>query len=176
MDNLAIAHLQSRSLGVVRKTVQTFGIPESQAEEILNASTLIFLRKIECGAYQFQGYSPTGYLIEIAKRLCREALRQRQTHIRSHAPDTLPDAPDPDAVRLERQNEAAETLRILLQKMGPPCADVIRLHHIDGYSDEEVITQKLTPYATPDSLKMKRSNCMKKLSQMARQWKNSSNI
>lgn len=46
MDNMAIVHLQSKSFGAVRKAASAFGLPESQTEEILNASTLIFLRKI----------------------------------------------------------------------------------------------------------------------------------
>ena len=46
---------------------------------------------------------------------------------------------------------------------------------VDGYSDEEVVNQGLTKYSTPDSLKMKRSDCMKKLVQLAQQWKISNN-
>jgi hypothetical protein len=54
--------------------------------------------------------------------------------------------------------------------MGEPCTSVIRLHHIDGYPDEEVVRQGWTRYTTTDSLKIKRSDCMKKLIQIARQW------
>ena len=71
--------------------------------------------------------------------------------------------------------EATELVRLLLGHLGQPCEQIIRLQHIDGYSDEEVVQQKLTKYSTTDSLKMKRSDCMKKLIQLAQQWKTSNN-
>jgi hypothetical protein len=40
---------------------------------------------------------------------------------------------------------------------------VIRLKYIDGISDEEAVQDKLTAYSTADSLRKKRSDCMKKL-------------
>jgi hypothetical protein len=66
-------------------------------------------------------------------------------------------------------------VRQLLGNLGQPCEQVVRLHHIEGYSDEEVVNQKMTKYSTTDSLKMKRSDCMKKLIQLAQQWKTSNN-
>jgi DNA-directed RNA polymerase specialized sigma24 family protein len=83
---------------------------------------------------------------------------------------------DPNVEVVNRLDEATETIRHLLGQMGEPCAQVIRLHHIEGYSDEEVVKQKMTGYTTTDSLKMKRSNCMKKLIQLAQKWKISNNI
>ena len=41
---------------------------------------------------------------------------------------------------------------------------------IEGYPDEEVVRQGWTRYTTTDSLKIKRSDCMKKLIQIAQQW------
>jgi DNA-directed RNA polymerase specialized sigma24 family protein len=71
----------------------------------------------------------------------------------------------------QKQREAAEMTRQLLTQLGEPCQQVVRLHHIDGYSDEEVIQGKMTRYTTADSLKMKRSDCMKKLIQLGAQWR-----
>ena len=74
------------------------------------------------------------------------------------------------------QRESADLVRQFLAHMGEPCETVIRLHHIDGYSDEEVVRQGWTRYSTTDSLKIKRSDCMKKLIQIARQGRSTNNI
>jgi hypothetical protein len=50
-----------------------------------------------------------------------------------------------------------------LSGAGAPCEQVIRLKYIDGYSDEEAIREGLTGYSTVESLRQKRSDCMKKL-------------
>ena len=174
LENSAILCVQTKALHVVKKLVRQYGLPPEQADDILNQSTLIFLRKIEDGSYQFQNYAPSTYLLEIARRVALMATRSHK-----NAPDTLENhhqlLPDPDAEALGKHNETVELVRQLLGQLGSPCDQVIRLHHIDGYSDEEVVRQKLTRYSTVNSLKMKRSDCMKKLIQLAQQWKITNN-
>lgn len=174
LENSAILCVQTKAIYPVKKLIRQYGLPSEMADDILNQSTLIFLRKIEAGSYQFQNYAPSTYLIEIARRLAMSAMRSHKS-----TPETLEnhhDIPDPDLEVKGRAHEATETIRHLLTYMGGPCEQVIRLHHIEGYSDEEVVSQKMTKYTTVDSLKMKRSNCMKKLIQLAQQWKISNNI
>ncbi len=174
LENAAILCVQTKVLNTVKKLVRQYGLPPEQADDILNQSTLIFLRKIEDGSYQFQNHAPSTYLIEIARRLAMSATRAQKK-----APEALEnhyDLPDPDVEVNSRFSEATETIRHLLAQMGEPCGQVIRLHHIEGYSDEEVVHGNMTRYTTIDSLKMKRSNCMKKLIQMAQQWKILNNI
>lgn len=174
MDNSAILCVQTKALNSVRKFTSQYRLPAEQADDILNQSTLIFLRKIEDGSYQFQNHAPSTYLIEIARRVALMATRSQK-----NAPETLENhhhVADPALETDHKQSEATELVRQLLGHLGQPCEQVVRLHHIDGYSDEEVISQKLTKYSTTDSLKMKRSDCMKKLIQLAQQWKTSNNI
>lgn len=173
LDNAAILCLQIRALPSVKKMAAGYGLPQEKVDEILHSSTLVFLQKIESGGYQFQGNAPTTYFIEIAKR---QALMATRSLKKTTQPlENLSDPPDPDAADLLRRQEAAEIVGLLLDQLGQPCAEVIRLHHIDGYSDEEVVNHRLTKYATSGSLKMKRSDCMKKLAQLAQQWKISAN-
>lgn len=173
LDNNAILCVQLKALNSVRKFVRQYGLTPDIVEEILNKSTLIFLQKIESGAYQFQGQAPSTYLIEIARRVALMATRSQK---RAH--ETLEhhhNRHDPDIENYFLRQEATEMVRYLLGQLGSPCKQVISLHHIEGYSDEEVVYQKLTKYSTVDSLKMKRSDCMKKLVQLAQQWKTSIN-
>lgn len=173
-DNEAIACLQIQCQGRIRLIVRKCGLPDNMTEEILHSATMIFLQKIAGGAYQYQGQSPGAFLAEIARRLSLAAARKQA---RSPADiDSVPEPADADAEGLARREEAAETVQFLLGHLGSPCSEVIRLHHIEGYADEEVIRLGLTPYSTIASLKVKRSDCMKKLVQLALQWKHSTNI
>lgn len=174
LENAAILCLQTKALNSVRKFVQQYGLPSEQTDDILNQSTLVFLRKIEEGSYQFQNHAPSTYLIEIARRMALMATRSQKK-----APDALENhhhLSDPDIALNDQRNEATELVRRLLGQLGQPCEQVVRLHHIEGFSDVEVVQQKMTPYTTTDSLKMKRSDCMKKLIQLAQQWKTTNPI
>lgn len=172
-DNAAILYAQLKAMPMVKKLIKEYGLPTEQLDEVLNQSTLILLRKISDGSYQFQNYAPTTYLVEIARRVALMATRSLKKN--TQPLDNLPETKDPDFELLLRHKEAAEMVNLLLGKIGEPCNQVIRLHHIDGLSDEEVVHQQLTKYLSPDSLKNKRSDCMKKLVQIAQQWKNSKN-
>jgi DNA-directed RNA polymerase specialized sigma24 family protein len=173
-EHRAIVHLQAKAMPTVRRLVSGYGLPAEQAEEILNDATLIFLKKIQTDAYQFVGYNPTTYCLEIAKRLALMATRHRQQPTEDL--ENLSDSDDPDAAALLAHRETADVVHQLLTHLGAPCDQVIRLHHIDGYSDEEVIRQGWTAYGSTASLKVKRSDCMKKLAELAQLWKKNNPI
>lgn len=173
LEQAAVVYLQLQSRPFVRKIIRGFGLSDDLVEEVLNKSTMIFLKKIEQGKYQFQGNAPSTYLIEVAKRVA--LMETRNTGRASEPLDIHTDLVDPESETLLQRSESAELVAQFLNQLGEPCKTVIRLHHIEGYSDEEVVNQQLTRYTTVDSLKMKRSDCMKKLIQIARQWKISNN-
>ncbi|MEM6772351.1 MAG: hypothetical protein AAF597_17375, partial [Bacteroidota bacterium] len=139
-----------------------------------NRGTLIFLQKIEAGSYVFQGHAPTTYLVEVVKRLALAASRKMKREVDSL--DDHLDLADPDQEAFLRNKEAAVLVRSLLDHLGDPCARVIQLHHLDGYSDDEVVRRRMTAYSTTNSLKVKRSDCMKKLIKLAQQWKTVNSI
>lgn len=174
LDNAAILCVQTRAMPSARKFVRQYGLPSDCVDEVINQSTLVFLRKIQDGSYQFQGHAPATYLVEIMRRV---ALMMTRTQRKQHEPlDNHHDVQDPDFEANDRQRESANLVQQFLGQMGDPCESVIKLHYIDGYSDEEVVRQGWTRYTTADSLKVKRSDCMKKLIQIAQQWKSTNNI
>ena len=173
LENDAILCVQLKAMNPVKKLVRSYHLPAEMADDILNQSTVIFLRKVGDGSYQFQQHAPTTYLIEIARRLIMAASRSQKS---TEPLDKHADIPDIDISHEINRAEATELVSGLLDLLGDPCAQIIRLHHIEGYSDEEVIKQQMTRYTTVDSLKTKRSDCMKKLIQLAQKWKTSNNI
>lgn len=173
MDNKAILCLQTKASPMLRKVGSNMGLGKDEMEDILNQSTLIFLQKIEEGAYEFKGHAPTTYLVEVAKRLAMAKIRRKKPDTELLEGHHVKHLSEYEA--LERQNDSAALVTQFLSQLGKACEKVVRLHHIDGYSDEEVIKGKLTPYSTINSLKMKRSTCMKKLIEIATKWKTSIN-
>ena len=173
-DSAAILYLQSKVLPSIKMMVKSHGLQQDCVEDILNQSILIFLQKINDGSYQYVGNSPSTYLIQIARRVT--LLVTRDLKNTAQPLDSIPENGDPDFEKLSRHQEAAEMVALLLGKLGPPCDQLIQLYHIDGLSDEEIIAQQLTRYTNTDSLKSKRSQCMKKLVQLGEQWKNLINI
>jgi DNA-directed RNA polymerase specialized sigma24 family protein len=173
-ESAAIVCLQTKTVGSVRKIVQNFGLAPDLTDDILNKSTVIFLQKIADGSYQFHGNAPSTYLIEIARNVAHMATRKRKGTIIGL--ENQPDLADIDAENTARNLENTDLVRHFLAEIGEPCATVIRLQHIDGVPDEVAVNQRLTRYSTPDSLKMKRLECMKKLILIAQKWKISNNI
>ena len=174
LNNSAILCVQAKAMPSVRKFVHQYGLPTDNADEVLNQSTLIFLRKIEDEAYQFQGNAPSSFLIEIARRVALGMTRSKKnTH---ESIDNHLEIADQALEDSQRKSESADLVRRFLGQMGEPCESVIRLYHIDGYSDDEVVKQGWTRYTTTDSLKIKRSDCMKKLIQIAQQWRTTNSI
>jgi DNA-directed RNA polymerase specialized sigma24 family protein len=174
LDSKAIMCLQMKALPAIQKAVKSLGLPREQAEELVNDSTLVFLQKIESGAYVFQGYAPTTYLIEVAKRMAYAKTRRRRPA--NEALEAQYDLGKEEWNALEKQQALADLVRQFLGRLSEECARVIRLHHLEGYRDEEVIEQGMTPYSTINSLKVKRSTCMKKLIVIAQAWKSSKTI
>jgi len=170
MEDGAILALQKKALPMVRKLVTDKGLGKEQVEDLLNRGTMIFLEKIDAGAYHFQGYAPTTYLLEIVKRLTADALKKTRRAFERRGELTEEIADEDHLLREDRQ-ESAELVNSLLTHLGDPCARVVTLHHISGYTDDEVVRRRMTTYSTKASLKVKRSACMQQLIKIARQWK-----
>ena len=166
LENAAILCLQLKALPKIKSIVQHSGLGDDKALEILNQSTVVFLEKIQTGAYQFQGYEPTTYLIEVARRMAMAAAKTNRKSVELIDNHLL--IPDPEVESREAQQENDEQIRMLLGRLGEPCGQVIRLRYLDGYTDDEVIRLGLTKYTSVNSLKVKRSDCMQKLVAMTK--------
>ena len=169
LDNQAILCLQIKALPMVRKSLRKIGLDQDKLDEVLNESTLVFLQKIENGSYEFKGHALTTYLVEVAKRIAMSKRRRTKPEAQSLDDEQVVELSDFE--EMESQAAAADLVQGFLSRMDQACRQVIQLYHIKGYKDEEVIQLKLTSYSSINSLKVKRSNCMKKLIEIAQQWK-----
>jgi RNA polymerase sigma factor (sigma-70 family) len=165
-EDKAIQYVQDKIWKSIFSMSRFAGLNEQDAEEILTDSVMVLLQKIQSGDYQFQGYDPCSFAIEIAKRLIANA--KRKTKHKIDPLDQIAHFADDSTEQFLHSKESEAILHILLNKIGENCQKLIRLKYLEEYKDEEIIHQNLTQYSSINTLKVKRSECMKKLSELAK--------
>jgi DNA-directed RNA polymerase specialized sigma24 family protein len=162
----AIQFVQRKTIKTVASMSKFAGLSEMDSEEILNDAVIILLQKIASGAYQFQGYDPCTYLVEVAKGLIANAKRKNKRVFEDI--DTQFDLADYNGTERYLEIKSNESIvRNLLAQIGENCQKLITLKYLEEFKDEEILEQKMTQYSSINTLKVKRSECMKKLSALA---------
>ncbi len=168
-ETAAIQHLAWRARHMTFQMTMNVGLREDMAEDVLIEALEIFLLKIQNGQYVFQGFSPLTYLLEIVRRVAGNLARTKRGKTYAAFDEEFFALPDEDFLKYENRREQAEQLEIWIQKLGETCQKIVRLRYLEGFSDEEIIEQKMLPnFHSVDSLKTKRSGCLKKLRELAR--------
>lgn len=121
------------------------------------------MQKIKTGAYEFKGYHPSTFVIEIAKNRVQNFRRNALKHHSSDLDNISEYADEPELGSLVE----TELLEKLLAQLEPNCQKLIRLKYLEERRDKEVIEEKLTQYTTVDALKNHRAKCMRKLVEIA---------
>jgi RNA polymerase sigma-70 factor (ECF subfamily) len=171
MDTHAIVLLMEKTAPTVRQVVRRLRLPESVAADILHDAVVILVKKIRDQAYDPSQSAPPTYLIGVAKKLA--ANQARKHHLRSETtPVENHEILDPHSLDYTENRDRRELLEHLLGQLGEPCAQLIRLKYIDGYSDEEILSREMTHYKTPMALRSRRSQCFQKLMELAASTKN----
>lgn len=163
----AIRCLSSKIAGSVYKTGKLYQLVDDDIEELMCDCITLLIEKIRVGKYEFQGYDPATYAIEIAKNKARNFRRQTDRNITRELTPAH-DPADDDEIHLS-SFEQTELLERMLQKIGDNCRNLIRLRYLEEMKDKDVIAQKLTQYSTVDALKNHRAQCMKKLVELGQQ-------
>jgi len=167
----AIVFFQNKAMPSTRRLLQQYRLPEHLLPEVLNDASVIFIKKLREPDFTLHSAKPLTYFIEIIKKVVSNETRKRQ--IGRHEPiENQYDLSDSSIEDYHARKETIELLNNLLSGAGAPCEQVIRLKYLDGFSDEEAIQARLTSYSTVESLRQKRSDCMKKLKERVASQKN----
>lgn len=161
----AIRQLAAKIAFVVQQAAAQAGLSPQDAEETLNDAVVITLSNIRDGRFQFMDFSPATYAAGVARKLIANRVRVKKPA--TMEPDNLPLLSDlnPEAYlqNKERQNLVGE----LLKRLEETCRQLIKLKYFDTLRDEEIVARQLTPFTSINSLKSKRSQCLKKLAALA---------
>jgi RNA polymerase sigma factor (sigma-70 family) len=167
-ETAAIQFLELKTDRAARWILSQLNLPIIELQDIRQEALMIFLDKIAAEKYTFSGSAPSTFFVEIFRNVSLNKSRSKYHKKPALSiENSLFQLEDTDFANLQIQREDAQLIDQLLEKLGDPCEQIIRLRHLDGFEDEEVIEKKMTKYATADSLKVKRSNCMKKLREIA---------
>lgn len=143
-------------------------ISMEDCEEITNDAVFITLKKIGEGLFVPAQAEPTTFAIAIAKNLIGNRLQKKQLQTVSLEHSQHLPALDFDPEKSLQNKEREILLGQMLDRLGDPCRQIILLRYYDELPDDDVVTQKLTPFSTTDSLKTKRAKCMKLLANLFR--------
>jgi RNA polymerase sigma factor (sigma-70 family) len=168
LEQAAVQCVILKSKPSVEKILRQLGLPADLADDVRSESLVIFLSKIQKKEYQYHGNAPSTFFMEIARRVAQNLTRTNAGKRLDSLRDSDFDSLDNSVNEHFEKKERMEQIEQLLSRLGSPCSDLIRLRYLDGYTDEEVVAQKLAPYASVESLKVSRSQCMKKLRLMAK--------
>jgi DNA-directed RNA polymerase specialized sigma24 family protein len=163
-ESAAIRCLQDKGRGAIFSYGKMRNVGELDLQEVVEDATVLFLEKINKGDYIFQGLAPVTYMVEVGKRLVLKRTEKRQMN--TVEVDSIQIGGDDEIDRFYEQKAIEEQLGKVLGQIGENCRLVIHLRYYERFSDAEVIEKKLSPYSTVGSLKVKRSECIAKLSEM----------
>lgn len=156
----------------VSKIMNQLGLPDELLKEILHDGMLILLNKIKSDQFQAELSSPKTYLISICKNLCMNASRLKYHKITDSLDEQQHEFPSLEDTDLAL-GDKLKLLTRMLEELGSPCKELIHLKYISEFSDEEQINNKLTKYSSLESLRVSRSQCMKKLLALSTKYKSS---
>jgi RNA polymerase sigma factor (sigma-70 family) len=165
----AIRCLSSRISGSVYRIAKNARLPDEDIEELHCDCIMIFIDKIRTGKYEYAGFDPATYAVEIARRRVFHYSR-KQARDKSSELDNIP---EPAAESEWDILDQTEILRRNLAIIGEKCRQLITLRYLDNLKDKEVIDRQLTRYTTVDALKNHRAQCMKKLTEMVARFRES---
>ena len=157
---------------MVSRNLTKYGISLTQLQEILHNGILILIYKIKSEQFNSKLSSPKTYLFAICKNLCMNASRQKK-HSSSMSLDELENTMIAEESNSILILEKVTLLKKMLNELGSPCKELIDLKYISELSDEEQIKNKLTKYSSLESLRVSRSQCMKKLLALSTKYKSS---
>lgn len=166
-DTKAILYLQDKATGFTHQFMEQKRLPRHLFSEVLNDASIILLKKVREPGFALQSAKVSTYFVEIVKKVALNKTRNRQFS-GSDSIETQQHLSDTSVEEYYARKEHIELINNLLKDISMPCSDIIRLKYLDGYSDEEVIKQQLSLYSSVESLRVKRSDCMKKLRDLAR--------
>lgn len=161
----AIRQLAAKITFVVQQAAAQAGLTPQDAEETLNDAVVITISNIRDGRFQFMDFSPATYAAGVARKLIANRIRAKKPA--TLEPDNLPLLSDLNPETYLHDKERQTLVGQLLKRLEETCRQLIQLKYFNTLRDEEIIDRQLTPFTSVNSLKSKRSQCLKRLAGLA---------
>ncbi len=166
-DDRAIQFLIAKILQPIERLCFKNGLQQHLAGEILNDTVVLFIQKIRDGKYQLTAVPPQLYALALARFIVKNYSNKEKRQRISETDLEIAAEFSGEVHDFFDRKENAEFIQSLLDQLPEKARLVIKLRYFDQYSDEEVIELGLSPYSTVNSLKMRRSEALQKLRELA---------
>lgn len=139
-------------------------------ESILHDAVLLAIQKIKNNQYRAEQGSIVSFTVGIMKyMILNETRNQNKLH---HSLDDADLAQYAEPVQEYRiQMERASLLNQMVEQLNSPCKELIYYRYLEPWPDHEVIEKKITSLSNINSLRVTRSDCLKKLTVLASKYK-----
>lgn len=164
-NSQAIRFLSSKITPSVRKAVAQYRMDKQDIGEIVNDALVITISNIRDGKFSYMDFSPATYANGVARKLIANRIRTKKPI--TQEVDDLPLVSDLNPETYLKNKERESIVGQLLQRLGETCQKLIRLKYFSLMKDKEIIEKQLAGFSSINSLKSKRSQCMKKLGVLA---------
>lgn len=170
-NSLAIQFILKKVNKSCTQIIKKMGLPTDIAQDILHDGLILFIKKIKDQSYNPSISAPQTFLLGICKNLALNLSRSKKVLTTIELEEF--NHPFADVTQQKIQIlEIRKFVGILLNEIGSPCKELIRLKYIEGYKDEELLNLKLTSFSSLESLRVTRSQCMKKIIQISSKYRN----
>lgn len=169
-NTMAIRYILNKVQNNCTQIIKKMGLSDDNIQDIMHDGLILFIRKIQEGTYDPTISAPQTFLTGICRNLALNTLKTKK-NVRTIE---IEDFNHPFANVTQNNLDAKEaTIMVtkLLNEIGSPCKELISLKYLDGYSDDEQLALKLTSFTSSDSLRVSRSQCMKKISVISSKYK-----
>jgi len=150
--------------------IKKIGLSDESLQDVLHDGLILLIDKIQSGKFDSAQASPQTYMFGICKNLILNMSRSKKSIKAIELEESIQWFEDEINLSIHFK-ETCKLVQQMLNDLGMPCSQIIQLKYIDGYSDIEQVEQKLTHFSNLDSLRVSRSQCMKKLVTMSLKYK-----
>jgi len=166
-DSAAIRALAGKIRYDVDQAARYAGLSGEDVEELLNDAMVITITNIQKQTFLFSDFSPAAYAKGVVRKLIANRIRTKKPVQMVLEDNEMVSDYDPEDYLNNKELE--QLIGKLLGKLGENCQQLIRLKYFENLQDKEIVEQNLTAYTSTTSLKSKRSQCMTKLIEIAKE-------
>lgn len=163
----AIQKLATQISFGARRAASNAKLSPEDAEELVNDALVITINNIRQGKFQFQNFTPAAYANGVLRKLIANRLRTKKlnTSPLSGTENIVDFSPEQYLEKKEREQYIGK----LLTQLGEGCQKLLKLKYFENFKDKEIISLGLTSFSSINSLKSKRSLCLKRLIALAQE-------
>ncbi len=136
------------------------------AEELVNDALVITINNIRKGSFQFQNFTAAAYANGVVRKLIANRIRTKKPS--SKPLSGFENIADFSPEEYLQKKEKEQYIGKLFAKLGDTCRKVLHLKYFENLRDQEIISKAMTSFTSINSLKSKRSQCLKKLVTLAK--------